>query len=292
MSIAFKRRALLAYTLLLMLGSVAVASIAALDQRPRSAEASVLFLLCLAWVSWHSVIVRGLRLTAQFVLLAAAIAFGVEALTLNVTEALYHNLHPQVLEVPLQIVGGWVVCLYAGFAVTLSLVSPTRSWRGAFPFCVIAALAATALDLTADPLGVRLGAFAYQQGGAFMPEIEGSNGAHGIPLVNYLGWMLVATGTYVIFWLSGRSTGAETERGRVEALLFYVSVFCATAIPALRLGYAQLLLIGGLPVTLVSVLVTYRLIADRQTRELGMRRSRQRARVTNLADRRFAMHRR
>ena len=292
MSVALERRALLAYTLLLMIATVALESIVPPTATLPSDGASAPLLLYLAWVVWHSVEVRGSRLTAQFVAVAAALAFATEAMVLNTTEMFHHNLHPQVLQVPFQIVCGWIVYLYAGYAMTVSLVSPVESWKGAVAFCVVAALVTTALDLTADPVGVRLGAFTYHQGGAFVPEIEGTNGAHGIPLATYVGWMLVATSTYVLVWLGSRTSSADQARGRVEALLFYLSVFLATAIPALRLGYAQLLLIGGLPVALVALLVTYRLIADRRARGLAVRRGRERARVTNLADRRFAIHRR
>ena len=292
MSVVWERRALLAYTLLLMSATVALESIAPSAATVSSAGASLSLLLYLAWVVWHSIKVRGSRPTAHFLGIAAAVAFATETLAVNATEVFHHHLHPQILQVPVQIVCGWVVYLYAGFAMTLALVGPVQSGSGGLAFCVVAALVTTVLDLIADPVGVRLGAFTYHQGGAFMPEIEGTNGAHGIPLGNYVGWMLVATGTNVLFWLRSRPGSDETAHGRVEALLFYLTVFVATAIPALRLGYVQLLLIGGLPVALVALLLTYRLLADRRTRKLAVRRSRQRARVTNLADRRFAIHRR
>ncbi len=292
MSVVWERGALLAYTLLLTIATVALGCIAPSAAAASSVGASVSLLLYLAWVVWHSIRVRGSRSTAHFLGIAAAVAFATEALAVNATEVFHHNLHPQIFQVPVQIVCGWVVYLYAGFAMTLALIGPLQSGSGGLAFCVVAALVTTVLDLIADPVGVRLGAFTYHQGGAFMPEIEGTNGAHGIPLGTYVGWMLVATGTNVLFWLRSRPGGAETARGLVEALLFYLTVFMATAIPALRLGYAQLLLIGGLPVALVALLVTYRLIAERRTHELAVRRRRERARVTNLADRRFAVHRR
>ena len=125
-----------------------------------------------------------------------------------------------------------------------------------------------------------------------MPEIEGANGAHGIPLSNYLGCVLLASATYVIFWFTSGKMHGEPVRGRVSALLAYVSLFVAAAIPAVRLGYSQLLLIGGLPVALVALLVTHRLVVDRRARDLGLRRGKERARVTSLVERRMAMPRR
>jgi carotenoid biosynthesis protein len=246
----------------------------------------------LAWVVLHSAGVRGAPLTARFLLIAAGVAFGIQAAAVNLSDAVHHALQPQVLGVPVQVVGARLVYLYAGFAVTLALAGAGPAWPSALPFCVMAALVTTALDLAADPLGVRMGYFTYDHGGAFMPEIEGANGAHGIPLLHYLCWMVAAFAVYAACWLGSRRMPDAAPRGRLAALLFYLTLFLATAIPAVRLGYPQLLLIGGLPVALVSLLGIHRLIADRSARELAGRRGKERARVTNLAERRLAVHRR
>jgi uncharacterized membrane protein len=141
-------------------------------------------------------------------------------------------------------------------------------------------------------VAVRLGFFTYDSGGAFMPEVEGVNGVHGIPLANYLVWMASATATYLAMWLAGRGIQVETIRGRAAALLFYLTLFCTVALPALRLGYPQLMLIGGLPVALVCLLVVHRSLGDRRARAASLRRGRERARVTSLVERRLATHRR
>lgn len=284
-------RSLLALTLMLVGATTVVGGLAPLDHLGNSTANLAALVAWLAWVVIHSVVVRGTRRTGQFVLVAGGCAFMLEAAALHFTNAFQHSLHPQVLGVPVPIVGGWIVYLYAGYAVTLALTSPGQTWAGAVAFSVVAALVTTALDLTADPVGVRTGSFAYHQGGGFMPEIQGFNGARGIPLMNYAGWLALATAAYVAFWFWARGAEDRPIRGRVTALLFYVGLFAATAIPAVRLGYAQLLLIGGLPVALVALLAAHHLVVDRRAREHSIR-GKERARVTSLVERRLAAHRR
>jgi len=285
-------RGLLAYTVLLLLAAVVIQCVEPLTDAHSSVVQVAALLPWLGWVIAHSTVVRGGQSTGQLLVMAGIIAFVVEALALNLTDAFHHNLAPQIVGVPVQIICAWIVYLYAGFAVTLALASPGRTWRGALLFCVGAALVTTALDLTADPVGVQLGSFEYRQGGAFMPEIEGANGAHGIPLLNYVGWVLLASSTYMAFWLRARGPEDESSCRPVSALLFYVGLFVAAAIPAVRLGRSELLLIGGLPVGLIVMLVVHRLNSDRQARVLGLRRGKERTRVTSLVERRLAAHRR
>ena len=291
MSAELVDRGLLTYTVLLLLATAVVQCVAPLTGVSSSAVQGVALLPWLAWVIAHSTLVRGGRLTAQLLMLAGAMAFGVEVAAVNFTDTFHHALHPQIFGVPVQIVCAWIIYLYAGFAVTLALGGPGHTRRGALLFCGGAALVTTALDLTADPVGVQTGSFVYQQGGAFMREIEGANGVHGIPLLNYVGWVLLAGGTYATFWLWTRHAEDGRDGGRLSALLFYVGLFVAAVIPAVRLGHPELLLIGGLPVGLVALLVMQRLTADRHARALGLRRGKERARVASLAERRLASHR-
>ncbi len=290
MSSAGTTRGLFAYTLLLV---VCAAAECLVPLRTLGGDATMLLLLgaWLGWVVLHSVLARGGQRTGQFLLIAAALAFGLEAAVVHLTDITHHALQPQVLGVPLQILVAWIVCLYSGFAVTFAVASPGHTWASALAFSVAAGLVTTALGLTADPVAVRMGSFTYRHGGAFLPQVEGTNGAHGIPLISYLAWILLAVSTYMAYWLRTRRAPDEVIGGGVEAALFYIGLFIAAAVPAVRLGDAQLLVIGGLPVALVSSLVAYRLIVDRRVRELSARRK-ERARVTVLAEHRQALRRR
>jgi carotenoid biosynthesis protein len=292
MSAAVQDRALLAYTALLLLVTVVGAWVVPVTTPGGTLISLAVLAPWLAWVVLHSVVARGAPLTAQFLLIAGGVAFAIHAAAVNLSDAVDHTLQPQVLGVPVQVVGACLVYWYAGFAVTSALADAGPAWQSALPFCVMGALVTTALDLAAEPVAVRMGYFAYDHGGAFMPEVEGATGAHGIPLLHYLGWMVAAFAVYVGCWLGSRRAPDSAPRGRLAALLFYLSLFLATAIPAARLGYPQLLLIGGLPVALVSLWTVHHLIADRSARELAARRGKERARVTNLAERRLAVHRR
>jgi hypothetical protein len=293
MSAAVQDRALLAYSAVLLVVTAVGAWFVPVTAPVGTGISLAILVPALAWIVLHSAIVRGAPRTVQFLLIAGGVTFAVQAAVVNLTDAISYTLEPQVLGVAVQAMAVCVVYLYAGFAMTLTLSGFGPAWQSALPFCVIAALAATALDLAAAPVGVLMGYVAYSQGGPYLPEIAAANGAHGIPMAHYLCWVAVAFAVYVACWLcSRRVADAATPRGRLAALLFYVNLFLATAIPALRVGYTQLVLIGGLPVALMSVLGAQRLIADRSARELANRRGKERARVTNLAERRQAVHRR
>jgi hypothetical protein len=292
MSAAIQDRALLSYSALLLVVTALSAWFVPAAPEVGAAISVAVLLPWVAWVVVHSLVVRGVPLTAQFLLIAGGVAFTLQAAAVNLTDVFHHTLQPQVLGVPVQVVGAGLVFVYAGFAVALTLVAPGSTWQSALPFCGIAALVTTLLAVVTDPVGIQLGYFVYDVGGAFMPEIEGATGAHGLPLASYLGWVAGAFAVSVAFWLCSRRVPESAPRGRLAALLFYVSLFLAAAIPAIRLGHLQLLLIGGLPVALVTLVGVHRLIADRAARELASRRGKERARVTNLAERRLAVHRR
>lgn len=290
MSTAARHKGLRVYTLMLLLGAIVAASMAPLANVPGQVAGLVALLPCVIWVVVHSRIVRGGRTTARFLCIAAGIVLVIEILALAVSANFHAPAAPSMLGLPLHVMVAWVIYLYAGMAVTAALIQPGPTWWGAIPFSGVAAIATTALDLIADPVGVGLGSFVYRRGGPFMREIVGANHAHGIPLLNYGTWLVVAASAYVVFWLGTRTTVEPPVRGRLEALLFYTTAFVAPAIMSVRLGHPELLVIGGVPVALIASLVAHRLIADRRARTLTIRRRSERARVASLAQRRSANH--
>lgn len=55
------------------------------------------------------------------------------------------------------------------------------------------ALGATNLDLLVDPAGLDLGLWEWSRDGAYATEIEGPNGKHGVPVLNFVGWLGLIT---------------------------------------------------------------------------------------------------
>ena len=88
---------------------------------------------------------------------------------------------------------------------------------------------ATSLDLLLDPFGLDHGLWEWSGDGAYATEIEGPNGKHGVPLLNFIGWLgLIASVTLAYQLLDpddertrpSQSGAADSpELGRTAALL-------------------------------------------------------------------------
>ena len=95
-------------------------------------------------------------------------------------------LQPQLAGVPLLIPLAWMMMLPPAWAMASALVSRTHSKLPRFQFTIyyslISALAFTAWDLFLDPQMVRWNFWVWEIPGQYF----------GIPLVNYLGWVLVS----------------------------------------------------------------------------------------------------
>jgi lycopene beta-cyclase len=91
-------------------------------------------------------------------------------------------LQPQVFGVPLLIPFAWMMMLAPAWAVAQAIVGPVTTPRRRAAFIAVSALAITAWDLYLDPQMTGWGFWVWQQPGEYF----------GIPLVNYLGWLLVS----------------------------------------------------------------------------------------------------
>ena len=92
------------------------------------------------------------------------------------------TLHPQILNVPVQIPLGWLMMLPPSWAVAQAIVDRIKP-RWEFPaFVGLSALAMTAWDLFLDPMMVAWGMWVWDDPGGYF----------GIPWINYLGWLLVS----------------------------------------------------------------------------------------------------
>ena len=91
-------------------------------------------------------------------------------------------LQPQILGVPLHIPLGWLMMLPPSWAAAQAIANQIKP-RWQFPaFIGLSALAMTAWDLMMDPMMVTWGMWVWDPPGAYF----------GIPLSNFLGWLLVA----------------------------------------------------------------------------------------------------
>ncbi|MCX8061569.1 MAG: carotenoid biosynthesis protein [Anaerolineales bacterium] len=128
----------------------------------------------------------GWRQTLRVFLLVTTIAFFAEWLgsTTGFPFGKYHytsHLQPQLARVPLLIPLAWMMMLPPAWAVAHTILGEQSS-RSNWQRIVLSALAFTAWDLYLDPQMTAWGFWVWERPGAYF----------GIPLVNFLGWLLVS----------------------------------------------------------------------------------------------------
>jgi len=137
--------------------------------------AAVLIILYNSW---------GLRRTLQTFSLVSILAYLAELLgsQTGIPFGKYRYtslLQPQIASVPLLIPLAWMMMLPPAWAIAHLITRKTgRRWQ----FVLVAALAFTAWDLFLDPQMVGFGFWVWQSPGQYF----------GIPLSNYLGWLVVS----------------------------------------------------------------------------------------------------
>ncbi len=148
----------------------------------------------------------------------------------NVLKVLRHHIEPQVKGVPLAIALNLYNVGYGTFAMR-EYVNRTQLDKGnrSRTLWLGTALVATSLDLLVAPFGLKIGLWEWSSDGAYATEIEGPNAKHGVPLLNFAGWLgLIAAVTlaYQGFDLDGNgadyvrpAAAGSPEAERIAALL-------------------------------------------------------------------------
>lgn len=95
-------------------------------------------------------------------------------------------LQPQIAGVPLFVPLAWFMMLPSAWAVAQMIVGTHRRWL----FIAVSAIALTAWDFFLDPQKVAWGFWVWTEGSGSTPF---TGGYFGIPWLNFLGWLLVAS---------------------------------------------------------------------------------------------------
>jgi uncharacterized membrane protein len=133
-----------------------------------------LFLVALA----HSLLTWPPAATAAVFLGGPLLAFPGEALMVRLG-LLEHHTGPRIAGVPLPILAAWPAVVYVFLRLSVLLL-------GASPgAAALAAVAATAWDVAADPRGVREGLWSYPESPLSEPRLRG------VPWWNFAGWLLL-----------------------------------------------------------------------------------------------------
>ncbi len=190
----------------------------------------------------HAVLHRGARWAAAFVLLTAGTGLVAEAVgtATGVPFGAYDyagSLGPKLLGVPLVIPLAWAMFAYP------SLVVGQRLSRSPVGAALLGGLALASWDLFLDPQMVEAGHWRFTAVTAHLP------GAPGIPVSNYLGWLLVAVLMVGALQLLGRREADD----RVPAALFLWTWASSVLANIAFFGRPLVGLTGGVVMGLVAV---------------------------------------
>ncbi len=159
-----------------------------LGYRPPWWITGVAFWGLLAFTVLHGVHSWGWRRAFGFMVWAGVVTWAFEALGVHTGwpfgAYVYSspNLRPRLLEVPVYIPLVWAAVAYPAWHLAHRAFPRGRRWWKA----LVAAWALACWDLLADPLLVHAGQWTWKQPGAYF----------GIPVQNYLGWLLTG---WVVF---------------------------------------------------------------------------------------------
>ena len=190
----------------------------------------------------HALVHRGPRWTALYVLVTAGTGLVAEAVgtATGVPFGQYDyadSLGARVLGVPVVIPLAWAMFAYP------CLVVAQRLARTAAGAAAVGGLALASWDLFLDPQMVEAGHWRFRDVTASLP------GAPGIPVSNYLGWLLVAVLMLALLQRLGRRSADD----RVPGALFLWTWASSVLANAAFFGRPLVALTGGVVMGLVAV---------------------------------------
>lgn len=190
----------------------------------------------------HALVHRGLRWTALFVLVTTGTGLLAESLgtSTGLPFGQYDyadSLGWKLLSVPVVIPLAWAMMAYPCLLVGQRL---TRSRLGA---AAVGGLALAAWDLFLDPQMVEAGHWTWRDVQLALP------GAPGIPVSNYLGWLLVAVLMVGVLQLLPRRDADD----RVPAALFLWTYVSSVLANAVFFGRPAVALLGGVGMGVVAI---------------------------------------
>jgi uncharacterized membrane protein len=183
-----------------------------------------------AWTVGYLGVTAGTGLLAEAVGTATGVPFGQYEYA--------DSLGPQVLDVPVVIPLAWAMFAYP------CLVVGQRLARSALGAAGVGGVAMASWDLFLDPQMVEAGHWRFSDVQAALP------GAPGIPLSNYLGWLLVALLMLGALQVLGRRPDADD---RVPGALFLWTWGSSVLANAVFFGRPVVALVGGLVMGAVAV---------------------------------------
>lgn len=218
-----------------------------IPMKPWAVGAAMLSMLVLC--IWHSYLVKGLKQTVAFFLIAWVISWTCEFIGHNYAWWFGHykyteTLGPRLGGVPLLIIVTWAVIIYSSFMLIDWLVGlkgarRVRSWWGRGLWAVLIAAATATLtvawDMMVDPMATsRLWLevahkkpWWWWESGPYMRELKVWKGRGGVPIGNFVGWWLAPFFIIVIFYLIFQNRNLISEKlvNFVPVLIYFYMYF-------------------------------------------------------------------
>lgn len=189
-----------------------------------------------------SVRTHGIRRSAVFLALSVGLPAIGEWLATGPLDLLRHRTRPRVAGVPVGVLLGWYCAISGSHAIAGRMLSSAplddATRNRALP--ITAALVGTSLDLVLDPAGLDAGLWEWSMDGTYAKEIAGPNDRSGVPLVNYVGWLLLVAYVVAAYGrANGRIRGNAGPTGRLPVLLLlpYYLAAASWALKTRRLRY-------------------------------------------------------
>jgi uncharacterized membrane protein len=99
---------------------------------------------------------------------------------------------------------------------------------------LLTAIAATSLDTLLDPMGLDQGLWEWTEGGPYAADIVGPNGVAGIPVGNFVGWLVLTSLVPALYLALTRNERPAQAAGRTAALLLVPNALAALGWAAQR----------------------------------------------------------
>jgi len=161
----------------------------------------------------HSWRARGGRRTAIFAASGLLLPYAAEYVGVNLLKAVRHHSQPQLANVPLPAVLGWFNITYASYAMVERIFAGLGHSRRRLAYPAATAAVATSLDLLLDCFGLDQGLWQWSTDGPYASEIVGPNGKHGIPVLNYVGWLQLTSTVTALYQELAVKLAADEGRG-------------------------------------------------------------------------------
>ncbi len=172
------------------------------------------------------------------------------------------------MTVPINVIVYWAVFIYMGYVITNSFLyslghkKPSRKNHNLHllpRLIIVDALIVVTIDLFMDPVQVALGSWSWPNGGPYF----------GIPIGNFIGWMMVtiiSTGAFRIYEYFHPATTDAHESLLMIPVLGYGLLYLTFLSQAVQLGLMAVALVGTatmLPIVLVNAYLYVQFLKNR-----------------------------